>query len=186
MADPVELVIPGILPGLNDLIDAERKHRQQGAKLKRQAEMVVIAAAAHSLGRWKAKGPVYMVYRWYEPNRRRDKDNISGFGRKVIQDALVKAGRLANDGWKDIEGFEDHFAVDAEQPRIEVEIQEVDDGVQRELKPICTTKPGKWISKDPRTRRGGNGMDRLVFECVFCDVAQCFEAMDGGDRNVAE
>lgn len=148
MTDPVKLVIPGILPGLNDLIDAERKHRQQGAKLKRQAEMVVIAAAAHSLGRWKAKGPVYMVYRWYEPNRRRDKDNISGFGRKVIQDALVKAGRLANDGWKDIEGFEDHFAVDAEQPRIEVEIQEADDGAQRELKPICTTKPGKWISKD--------------------------------------
>lgn len=183
MTDPVKLVIPGILPGLNDLIDAERKHRQQGAKLKRQAEMVVIAAAAHSLGRWKAKGPVYMVYRWYEPNRRRDKDNISGFGRKVIQDALVKAGRLANDGWKDIEGFEDHFAVDAEQPRIEVEIREVDDGAQRELKPICTTKPGRWISKD---EEGENGMERLVFECVFCDVAQRFEAMDGGDRNVAK
>lgn len=29
-------------------------------------------------------------------------------------------------------------------------------------------------------------MERLVFECVFCDVAQCFEAMDGGGRNVAE
>lgn len=29
-------------------------------------------------------------------------------------------------------------------------------------------------------------MERLVFECVFCDVAQRFEAMDGGERNVAE
>ena len=58
----------------------------------------------------------------HEKDRRRDKDNICAFGRKVIQDALVKARYLSNDGWKNIRGFEDHFEVDAKNPRIEVEI----------------------------------------------------------------
>ncbi len=63
-----------------------------------------------------------MLYRWYEPSRRRDLDNISAFGRKVIQDGLVQAGVLENDGWKQICGFVDEFFVDTEHPRIEVYI----------------------------------------------------------------
>ena len=69
--------------------------------------------------------PVFMEYRWYEKNRRRDLDNISSFGRKVIQDALVQTHVLKNDGWKEIEGFSDEFFVDADNPRIEVLIREV-------------------------------------------------------------
>ena len=65
-----------------------------------------------------------MRYLWVEKNRRRDKDNISSFGRKVIQDALVKMGVLRNDGWENIEGFSDNFAVDKGKPRIEIEIEE--------------------------------------------------------------
>lgn len=113
----VKFTIPGRLPGLNEYITAERTNRQCAAKMKRQAEDVVIDAA-RSLGKWKAKGPVSMVYCWFEPNRRRDKDNISSFGRKVIQDALIRGGWLKNDGWKDISGFEDKFFVDAKKPRI--------------------------------------------------------------------
>lgn len=52
-------------------------------------------------------------------------DNVSSYGRKVIQDALVKSGVLANDGWANIIGFTDEFAVDKMHPRIEVEIEEV-------------------------------------------------------------
>lgn len=66
-----------------------------------------------------------MQYTWYEPDRRRDMDNISSFGRKVIQDGLVKAGVLKNDGWKQIARFSDDFFVDAKNPRIEVLIEEV-------------------------------------------------------------
>lgn len=68
-----------------------------------------------------------MVYNWYEKDRRRDKDNVSGFGRKVIQDALVKAKILKNDGWKDIDGFSDKFYVDTKNPRVVVEILEVNE-----------------------------------------------------------
>lgn len=127
----VRLVIPGVLPNLNDYIAAERRNRQQGAKLKRQAEQVVLLAA-RKLQRIKFSGPVVMRYTWYEPNRRRDKDNISSFGRKVIQDALVRAGILPNDGWANIEGFSDRFEVDKHHPRVEVEIYEdTDFDVQR-------------------------------------------------------
>lgn len=67
---------------------------------------------------------MYMVYHWYCADRRRDKDNISSFGRKVIQDALVRAKIIKNDGWNDIIGFEDVFYVDKKNPRIVVEIEE--------------------------------------------------------------
>lgn len=69
-----------------------------------------------------------MKYKWFEKDRRRDLDNISSFGRKVIQDALVKTRVLENDGWRHIVGFSDEFYIDKKSPRIEVEITEVQDG----------------------------------------------------------
>ncbi len=119
-----KLVIPGVLPNLNDYIAAERIHRQKGAAMKRQTEQVVILCARSQLRRAHFDGPVVMRYTWYEPNRRRDKDNISSFGRKCIQDALVRAGVLKNDGWAEIVGFSDRFEVDKREPRVEVEIEE--------------------------------------------------------------
>lgn len=118
-----KFTIRGTLPGLNELIEAERRNRYAGAALKKQSESVVMHAA-RSLGKMRFTEPVYMVYHWYEPNRRRDKDNISSFGRKVIQDALVKSKILQNDGWSNIIGFEDRFEVDKKNPRIVVEILE--------------------------------------------------------------
>lgn len=50
---------------------------------------------------------------------------ITAFGRKVIQDALVETHVLKNDGWKEIVGFRDDFYIDKENPRVEVEIEEV-------------------------------------------------------------
>ena len=51
-------------------------------------------------------------------------DNISSFGRKVIQDALVTSKVLKNDGWDEIKGYSDEFYVDSKHPRIEVLIEE--------------------------------------------------------------
>ena len=122
-----KFTIRGTLPGLNEYIEQERRHRQAGAKLKKQCECVVLHAL-RSLGKLQIEKPVYMIYHWFEKDRRRDKDNISSFGRKVIQDALVKARILQNDGWKNIIGFEDRFEVDKKNPRIVVEIMEADEG----------------------------------------------------------
>ena len=123
MADKI-LVIHGKLPGLNELIDAERRHRQAGAKLKRDAERIVRMYIRQQFRGYKPKTPVTLYYYYYEANRRRDLDNIAGFAHKVIQDSLVKEGILANDGWEHIKGFFDSFSVDKQFPRIEVEIVE--------------------------------------------------------------
>ena len=120
----MKVTIYGRLPGLNEYIDAERQSKYKAAALKARSMQLVMIYAKRDLRKWRAKGPVYMRYTWYEPNRRRDKDNVSGYGRKVIQDTLVKGGWLRGDGWSHISGYSDDFRVDKTRPRIEVEIEE--------------------------------------------------------------
>lgn len=120
------LTIPGTLPNLNDYIAAERTNRYKGVKMKRDNGNIVMVAIRHCLRGVRVEKTVYMKYTWYEPNKRRDKDNISSFGRNVIQDALVQCGVLKDDGWKYVVGFSDRFDVDKENPRIEVLIKEIE------------------------------------------------------------
>lgn len=120
------LIIPGTLPNLNDYIAAERANRHKGANMKRDNGNIVAVAIRQCLRCVRIENPVYMEYTWYEPNKRRDKDNVSSFGRKVIQDALVQCGVLKNDGWKEVVGFSDRFEVDKDNPRIEVLIKEIE------------------------------------------------------------
>lgn len=118
------LVLPMTLPGLNDYITAERSHRQRGAAMKRKWQLDVALVMRRQLQR-PLREPVIMRYTWVEKNQRRDKDNISSFGRKLIQDALVKDLKaLRNDGWANIDSFTDRFIVDKSRPRVEIEILE--------------------------------------------------------------
>lgn len=119
-----KLIIPGTLPNLNDYIAAERTNRHKGAKMKADSGNIVAVAIRQCLRGVRIEKPVYMEYTWVEKNKRRDLDNISSFGRKVIQDALVGAAVLKDDGWKHVVGFSDRFEVDKENPRIEVRIIE--------------------------------------------------------------
>lgn len=121
----MKLVIPFTIPGLNEYIEAERANRQKGAGMKRKWQRAVELALRRQI-RGPLREPVMMHYTWYEQNRRRDKDNISGFGRKVIQDAIVNTGVLQNDGWANIKGFTDTFRVDKLHPRVEIEIEEAE------------------------------------------------------------
>lgn len=120
------LIIHGRLDNLNDYIKACRTNQYKGAHLKAKNENKVQAEIYEQLGRLRITNPVRMTYRWYEKDRRRDLDNVSSFGRKVIQDALVDTGVIQNDGWKEITGFSDEFYVDKKNPRIEVEIEVIE------------------------------------------------------------
>lgn len=121
----MKLVINGTLPGLNEYIAAERTNRYKGAALKRQSEQIVTLAIKKHLRGVKFTNQVTMFYTFYERNRKRDKDNVRSFAHKVIQDALVRAGVLKNDGWAQIaDSPGERFAVDAKNPRIEVQIYE--------------------------------------------------------------
>ena len=119
-----KLIIPGILPNANDYIGANRTNRYGAAKMKRQAEAAVMAAIKRQMRGLKLTRPVVLHYTWVEKDRRRDHDNVA-FAQKFVQDALVHAGVLKNDGWAQVEGFTHAFRVDSKHPRVEVELEEV-------------------------------------------------------------
>ncbi len=108
------VLIPGELPSLNDIIDADRKNRFVGAKLKRQA----MDAVAPYLPRAKLTTPVAVDIHFCSKNARKDPDNIAAGATKIIFDAMQRAGILENDGQKQIAELHYTFSVDAKNPYI--------------------------------------------------------------------
>ena len=121
------LIVPGKLHSLNEYINSCRRNPYHGARMKKADQNHVEWQIRSQLRRIRIKNPVVMTYAWYEPNRKRDLDNISSYGRKIIQDALVRCGVLHDDGWKQVRGFRDEFHVDKKNPRIEIKILVVSD-----------------------------------------------------------
>ena len=123
------LTIPGTLPGLNELIAANRSRTKGnvplGALMKREWTQVVgLYVTAQKISPVQ-NYPVHLAFRWIEPNRKRDPDNIAS-GKKFILDALVETGILLDDRWKQVNGFRDRFECEPRNPRIIVEIQEAE------------------------------------------------------------
>lgn len=127
-----KLVIEGTLPGLNEYSDTERKNSgaMAAARLKRDTQELIGWYIRAQLKGLEIGKRVRLEYKWIEPNRRRDMDNIA-FAHKFVQDALVENGVIGGDGWRYISGFSDEFDVDRERPRVEIliieEVAEDDD-----------------------------------------------------------
>lgn len=128
-----KLIIPGTLPSLNDYLKAERvtiRHQgsftTKGNIMKQEWQGYIIHYIRQQLKGLHIEKQIDLHYLFMEPNRKRDKDNISGFAHKVIQDSLVESDTINNDGWKNIGDTYDKCDVDVENPRIEVVIVEVD------------------------------------------------------------
>lgn len=122
MADRIKLTVPGRLPGLNEYVAANRQASYIGNRMKQDAQNLIITFIKLQLHGIRITEPVVLHFKWVEPNRKRDLDNIA-FAKKFIQDALVKTGVLHNDGWKQIAGFTDEFDVDPKHPHIELIIE---------------------------------------------------------------
>ncbi len=120
-----KLIIPGRLAGMNEYTEQNRRNRYAGASMKAKEQERVEWAIKRQLRIGKLNTPIDLSYTYYEPNKRRDKDNISAFAHKVVQDALTSTGLLKNDGWAEIGSFRDEFFVSKENPRIEVRIEEI-------------------------------------------------------------
>lgn len=70
--------------------------------------------------------PVIIKFKWVEPNGRRDRDNVSGGGAKVILDAMKHMEIIKNDSRKWVlDCKHDTTQIDPARPRIEIEITEV-------------------------------------------------------------
>lgn len=128
-----KFVFYGSMPNLNDYLQGERipirkngKFTTKGNVMKQENQRKIIKILRRDLLGIHIQNPITIEYKFFEINRKRDLDNISSFAHKVIQDALVKAGTIENDGWKHIKGFSDDFYVDSENPRIEITLKEVE------------------------------------------------------------
>ena len=113
--------IPGRLPSLNDIIEAAKKGRG-----KYQPYAIMKEQYTSDIGWLAKKLPAYervdIIITWYEPDRRRDPDNISGGGTKFILDGLVAGGAIKNDSQRYVNSISHRFEVDRENPRVEIEI----------------------------------------------------------------
>lgn len=115
--------IEGRLPGMNDFIGAMNANRWKGAELKRK-ETKRCAMAVKGLT--PIRKPVMLSIAWFEPNARRDIDNVAAGGTKVLLDGLVMAGILPSDGRKWVRGISHQFPeICPSNPRVEVTIQEI-------------------------------------------------------------
>lgn len=101
------LWVPGKVHGLNDLVRAKAA-RVKGAppgvvynSMKREVEERVVLCARSQ--RFKPRGH-HFNYLLVEQNMRRDPSNVAAGAIKMIEDALVRAKLLDNDGWKQVGG----------------------------------------------------------------------------------
>ena len=115
-------VIQGRLPGYNEL---HKDNWQQSRRIKQEGMNRVIAAARWGKLRPVQQYPVAIEIDCYEPNARRDPDNVISGAQKVILDAMQQMGVLQGDGRKYIATLTcPRPVVDREAPRVEIIIQE--------------------------------------------------------------
>ena len=113
-------VIPGRLPGYNDLA---KGHWATQKKVKIRG-MKIVDAYARQAKIQPVKGRVSIRISCYEPNARRDFDNVLSGASKVILDALQNMGVLKGDGQKYVEYRPVPVMIDRKNPHVEVQIEE--------------------------------------------------------------
>lgn len=132
-------VIYGKLDDLNKFIKANRtvrklkngKNFSLGSVMKKKNQEKINKYIVFALSKGELEKvdryPISLTIKWYEPNNRRDIDNIT-FGTKFILDSMVCMGIIENDSRKYVDSIEHVVYTDKKNPRIEVEINE----------PMCT------------------------------------------------
>lgn len=119
-------------PSLNEYITAERirlggrgtKFLTKGAVMKKRWQEDISVYILNELRNVTVTKPVIIHYDYYEADSRRDVGNIHAPFQKFCEDALQDCGVLPNDNQKWVVGFTAHFAIDKENPRVVVTLEE--------------------------------------------------------------
>lgn len=121
----IKFTVPGQLPGANQHIKACNANYRVGNKLKQDTEEMImwhaVLAKVHKIHFDRA----HIKIKFIEKNQKRDQDNIM-FGTKYILDALRHIQTIPNDGWKNIASLNIEFDISKENPRVEIELTEVE------------------------------------------------------------
>lgn len=120
----VKFVIKDRLAGLNEYTESNRSNPRKGNRVKHKEQQIVnmVIRNAHLTPIHK---PVVVNITWYEKDNRRDVDNITA-AKKFIMDSLVETKVLKDDSRRYVKQIVDTVHTDKDNPRIEVELIEVD------------------------------------------------------------
>lgn len=116
------ITIPGRLPGYNELTHG---HWAKCQKIKDDA-MKVVGKSVMAARVQPVRGKTLVRITCYEPNRMRDPSNVRSGAEKIILDALQNQGIIRNDNWRWLEDEPARVGLDRKNPRVEVEILEVE------------------------------------------------------------
>ena len=108
--------IRGRLPGINELIAANRVNRYAGAQLKKNTDTLIRLSirAARSRGEcWPVRDQCAVLFYWFERSHRRDLDNIFS-AKKFILDAMTAEGIIKNDSQRYVRALCDRFTLEDE------------------------------------------------------------------------
>lgn len=119
-----KLIIPGRLPSMNEIIKASKSHYLSYNSMKNKfTNLVAMQARKQNIPVMQS---VDVTITWYCKNKRIDPDNTAS-GVKFLLDGLVKAGKLPNDGFKNIGGIRHLFEIDKQNERVEVILEPIED-----------------------------------------------------------
>lgn len=116
------------IDGLNELLngrikDYRTKKYRNSVKIKNDA--ICRKAIRSQLKGIKITTPIVCTYNIYAKNKRHDRSNLYSSVEKSFLDALQQEGTITSDGWNFVGDSVFNTFVDAENPRILVQIREV-------------------------------------------------------------
>lgn len=120
--------------GLNELLGAEIKIYNQRTKkmqhlpntVKNSGKQICCNAIRKQMRGIRIKNPIKCVYYIYAKNKDHDRGNVYAGIEKIFLDSLQDENVIRNDGWNYVVDSEFHTYVDRENPRVVVEIIEVE------------------------------------------------------------
>lgn len=119
------IVIEGKMPGLNDFIRAMNANRHKGAAMKREWTRRV-CNMAKAVREPKHSGRAWVHIRCYEPDMRRDEDNVRAVAEKFVLDGLVAAHVIVDDNRRWLAGCTCQVLTDRTRPRIEIQVTDAE------------------------------------------------------------
>ncbi len=110
--------IPMLFPSLNQWLRmagstyTPNKRHQRGSDAQSLKNNMENKIQLHlRLANLQPMKAAYFFFTFFELSRKRNKDNIQALALKFFFDALQKQKIFANDGWKEIVGWDTHFEI---------------------------------------------------------------------------
>lgn len=151
-----KLVIPHELKSLNEFIDALKRNKYAGNRMKQTETTTCALYAKRQLT--PITRPVRVTFHWYSKDKRKDLDNVDS-ARKFILDGLQEANILINDSRRFVADIgKSEFRIDKMNPRVEVLIHSrsspmtlYDDSSRPPCRRACSLTSRSSSSRSPQS-----------------------------------